>query len=200
MARKRTKTLAHYESRPPPLKQHPIEEQTGRWLSMRTETHSASTRINVNAQRASRFFALPPEVRLRIYESVFAENPDPTALYRSSAPYFRPGHERLPRTDTTLLLTCRRIWLEANHLPLKLATHRFWFFNGPLDLARLKQSARTLAATQPFGGIVMDESDAEENRIPLENERYREFFERLTPLDRTQLGHVQIFAFTALAL
>lgn len=186
MARKKSKTSVRAESEVRQL-QHlqDVEKRTGRTLSVRTKAHLASLRIKVKKQRTSRFFTLPAEIRVRIYECVFAEYHDPNELYKTTARYFRPGYEGRLKTDTTMLLTCRRVWIEANHLPLKLATHAFWFFNGPLDLARLKQGA---AADMDI------ENGDETKRVPSEINRYQSFFQRMTPLNRLQLNRIHIFA------
>ncbi|KAK3717939.1 hypothetical protein LTR37_005365 [Vermiconidia calcicola] len=167
-----------------------IEDETGSRLSLRTTLNSPGLLSCVNDQRSSPFFQLPPELRLRVYELVFAEFDDAVHPYSTSAPYFRPGYEAPHKTDTKLLLACRRIWLEANHLPMKLATNSFWFFNGPRDLARLRQSSATL-----FEKKNTDTGMRRTCNVYLsETERYMDFFQRLTPLNRTQLEHVHIFA------
>ncbi|KAK3707038.1 hypothetical protein LTR37_012370 [Vermiconidia calcicola] len=148
-----------------------IEDKTGGRLSLPTALKSPGLLSCVRDQRSSPFY-------------VFEYHP-----YNKSAPYFRPGYAASHKTDTKLLLACRRTWLEANHLPMKLATHSFWFFNGPLDLARLRQSSATL--------FDRDHINTGMNRTckihPPEPYRYADFFQRLTPLSRTQLEHVHIF-------
>ena len=47
--------------------------------------------------------------------------------YKEDDFYYRPEHRARHITSTSLLLTCRRSWLEANHLPLQLGDHSFWF-------------------------------------------------------------------------
>ena len=165
-----------------------IEGKTGRSLSLRTRTPLAVLRVGVNRQRSSRLLSLPTELRLLIYEFVFHQYEDEARQYKGSAPYRRPGYAAPRKTDTTLLLTCRRVWLEANHLPLQLSIQAFWFYNGPLDLQRLTQSASTLRES-------IDKSQSQKNkRTPSEPDRYVEFFKSLTPLNFAQLNHVHIFA------
>ncbi|KAK6388625.1 hypothetical protein LTR65_007781 [Meristemomyces frigidus] len=164
-----------------------VEHRTHRTVSIRPNAPTARLRLGVNQQRASRFFRLPPELRMRIYGDVFAPYDDEGRRYRTTAVYYRPGYEAHHQTETSPLLACRRIWLEANHLPLELATHTFWFSGGPLDSQRMREAA-----------AAQEREDNEEsqlaNRTPTEPERFQQVFEKLTPLNFTSLNRVHFFA------
>ncbi|EME84114.1 uncharacterized protein MYCFIDRAFT_173162 [Pseudocercospora fijiensis CIRAD86] len=99
---------------------------------------------------------LPKEIRDMIFEYATAQYEDMDRKYKETAFWCRPGHgvshvpfklhchilsKLYPRaqvsfetfidygphkTCTNLLLTCRRIWLEANALPMKQAVFTFW--------------------------------------------------------------------------
>ena len=166
-----------------PTSRRGIEKQTGRTLSMRTSTPLARLRIGVKKQRQSNFFKLPPELRNHVYRYVFSEvqsGPE----YPPAANWRRPGYLAPMGTHTSFLSTCRKIWLEAHSLPMSLKTPTFWFWNGPRDLARIQQSYAALDDAHA-GGIVVPAS---------ETEHLQRFFKSLTPLNRTDIDHIQIFA------
>ncbi|KAK4986415.1 hypothetical protein LTR50_005321 [Elasticomyces elasticus] len=77
------------------------------------------------------FFKLPLELRIEVYEWVFAQYEDQRQPYPDTSYYYRPGYTAKACIDTRLLLTCRRVWLEGNAIPMRSATHTFWFFRGP---------------------------------------------------------------------
>jgi hypothetical protein len=80
---------------------------------------------NIDDQRGSPLFSvLPPEIRNRIF--AFASTAFETLPYHPSAWFYRPGHDAHRRISTTLLATCKRIYLEAFTLPLRLNEHVFW--------------------------------------------------------------------------
>ncbi|KAF2168285.1 hypothetical protein M409DRAFT_21723 [Zasmidium cellare ATCC 36951] len=81
-----------------------------------------------NLQEDSPLFAvLPAELRTTIFELATQPYDDPSHPYKEEDYYYRPGHHTKPKTDTALLLTCRLIWLETNHLPLHQSCPTFWF-------------------------------------------------------------------------
>ena len=67
---------------------------------------------------------------------------------------------------------------------MSLKTPTFWFWNGPRDLARIEQSYAALDDART-GSIAIPAS---------ETEHLQRFFKSLTPLNRTDINHVQIFA------
>jgi hypothetical protein len=85
------------------------------------------------------FSKLPGEIRLQIYQLVLSQETDSTRPIdkHSISPLYRPGHTHRTQICTTLLLTCRLIYYEAKHIPLRSATHHFrylgstsWLYTG----------------------------------------------------------------------
>jgi hypothetical protein len=70
--------------------------------------------------------------------------------------------------STDLLLTCRRIWLEASHWPMEQAVHSFWF-----------DSDRRPKWTEAVSSDVF---------------RLKKFMEKFTPTQRLHIKHVQLSA------
>ncbi|KXS97991.1 hypothetical protein AC578_8745 [Pseudocercospora eumusae] len=61
-----------------------------------------------------------------IFEYATAQFEDLSKKYKETAFWYRPGHRAPHKTCTNLLLTCRRIWLETNALPMKQAVFTSW--------------------------------------------------------------------------
>ena len=165
-----------------PVSRQGIERQTGRILSMRTAAPLAKLRMHINQQKASPFFKLPAEIRNDVYELVFAEYT--IGQYPPTAKWMRSGYEGQKNTDCALLLTCRQVWIEAYNIPISLATPTFWFWNGPRDLARMELSH---AAPE-------DKIDETTTICTSETQYFQQFFKNLTPINRTNIQNVQIFA------
>lgn len=91
-------------------------------------------REEVNLQLSSPLFngRIPAEVRDRIFEYVLTENEG--ATYEQNTHYARPGYGAYTSLLTDLLLTCRRVYLEAHHLPLINREHVFWHGREPKGL------------------------------------------------------------------
>lgn len=92
------------------------------------ETDPTSTNLSkCHLQQQSPLFGLPAELRNCIFQYAtmphYSENE--TDL-RSPETDYHPGSLNKYITSTDLLLTCRRVWLEANHLPMLQAKHCFW--------------------------------------------------------------------------
>jgi hypothetical protein len=80
---------------------------------------------NIDDQRGSPLFSvLPPEIRNRIF--AFACTAFETIPYTPNDWFYRPGYHAHRRISATLLATCKRIYLEAFTLPLRLNEHVFW--------------------------------------------------------------------------
>jgi hypothetical protein len=87
-----------------------------------------------NEQSASPLFAvLPRELRDLIWAYATAPYEDPNAKFEENAYYYRPGHTARLGTETSLLQTCRRVWLEANTLPMLQAEHSFYYHRAAPD-------------------------------------------------------------------
>ncbi|KAK8098556.1 uncharacterized protein PG998_014042 [Apiospora kogelbergensis] len=77
------------------------------------------------------FCAIPSEIRTLVFEYALAPHDDLNKQYAKDRMYCRPGQLYHPKTDTSLLQTCKRVFQEARLLPVALATHTFWLFGGP---------------------------------------------------------------------
>ena len=87
-----------------------------------------------NEQEASPLFStLPRELRDMIWAYATLQYEDPNGKNNRSAHDQRLGHTTRLITDTALLLTCRRTWLEANAMPIAQAEHSFYNFHSAPD-------------------------------------------------------------------
>jgi hypothetical protein len=104
-----------------------IETRTKKALTI--ETNPSPENISkCNQQLQSPLFGiLPPEIRNDIFSLALMQYEDLTQTYPENDFSYRPGHRARRIVSTELLLTCRRIWLEANHWPMEQAVHSFWF-------------------------------------------------------------------------
>jgi hypothetical protein len=86
---------------------------------------------DVNLQLSSPLFngRIPSEIRDHIFEYVLTE--DDQILFQLDSHYSRPDYRARKSLLTNLLLTCRRVYLEAHHLPLINKEHVFWHYREP---------------------------------------------------------------------
>jgi hypothetical protein len=104
-----------------------IETRTKKALTIETKP-SPENISKCNQQLQSPLFGiLPPEIRNDIFSLALMQYEDLTQTYPENDFSYRPGHRARRIVSTELLLTCRRIWLEANHWPMEQAVHSFWF-------------------------------------------------------------------------
>lgn len=111
----------------------------------------ASTLQNINLQLSSPLYArLPKEIRDMIFRFAIIEFIGTTSSegllgHRTSSRIYhqntnqtptRPGHVGITKVCLSLLLTCRRIYMETHHLPIQLKEHIFYrpCFIGPPSL------------------------------------------------------------------
>jgi hypothetical protein len=91
--------------------------------------NNAST---INYQETSPLFAdIPSEIRNSIFELALTADYDETRPYRADRAFYRPGYLCHTKINCSLLLTCKRAYLESRSLPLSVNEHVFWLFNGP---------------------------------------------------------------------
>lgn len=91
---------------------------------------------NVNEQSTSPIFnRLPQEIRDQIFGYTVTEETETNLLKIYPQIYNRPGYRASKYVDISLLLTCRRIYLETYHLPIRAKEHVFYHApeTGPLD-------------------------------------------------------------------
>lgn len=82
---------------------------------------------NVHPQNQSALFnALPAEVRNRIFSIALTAYDDKSKPYRPQNWFYRPDWHFHRKISTTLLRTCKRVYLECHLLPLALNSHTFW--------------------------------------------------------------------------
>lgn len=149
-----------------------LELRTRRTLSIGTALTDGNL-AKCNPQAQCPLYQLPKELRDMIFVFATAPYEDPQRRYKDTAFYCRPGHTARHRTETNLLLTCRRAWLEANALPMQQAEHAFFFTRGPYN-------------SHFDANWFRNNTD--------ENVRYREFLERLTKRNLRNVTNVHLFA------
>lgn len=119
--------MAHISPSPPPDMEHEdVDEEL-----VEGPLVARLRREEINLQKSSPLFngRIPAEVRDHIFEYVLTEDED--GYYDRDTHYTRPGYERHTSLLTNLLLTCRRAYLEAYHLPLINREHVFWHHREP---------------------------------------------------------------------
>ncbi|KAL8895493.1 MAG: hypothetical protein Q9207_008151 [Kuettlingeria erythrocarpa] len=98
-------------------------------------THSITK--DVNPQHDSPLFStLPPEVRNSIFELALTAYEDSTRKCKRNRFSYRPGFTCPHRIDTSLLLTCRRVYTETASLPASINEHVSWYWRGPLTMRK----------------------------------------------------------------
>lgn len=150
-----------------------IEFQTSRKLSIETRpTPEAIASCNPQSQ-SPLFSTLPPEIRTYIFSLALLQYEDLSNPYPEHDYCYRPGHRARHIVSTSLLQTCRLVWLEANHWSMTQAVHYFWY-----DEDRRPDWARTLST----------------GRFVTEDERFEDFFSRLTDVQYSRVKRIHIFA------
>ena len=82
---------------------------------------------NVHPQHQSALFnAIPAEVRNRIFSIALTAYDDKSKRYQPRNWFYRPDWHFHRKISTTVLRTCKRIYLESHLLPLALSSHTFW--------------------------------------------------------------------------
>lgn len=102
-----------------------LEATTKRPITIST-TLTPSNLSQCHQQPQSRLFALPAELREIIFSLATAPYYAYGTYRNKSELHYRPDHQAHRTTSTTLLLTCRRIWLEAHHMPMQQAHHCYY--------------------------------------------------------------------------
>jgi hypothetical protein len=96
------------------------------------------------------FSKLPGEIRFQIYQLVLSQTHDPSRPIdaHSISPLYRPGHTSRTTINTNLLLTCKLVYYEAKHIPLRSSTHHFrylgstsWLYTSSHYLHHLSQQS-----------------------------------------------------------
>ncbi|ESK95140.1 hypothetical protein Moror_13872 [Moniliophthora roreri MCA 2997] len=79
------------------------------------------------------YSAVPPEIRNMIFALALLYTYDKSRPFSTDTYYYRPDFLYRDRIDTSLLLTCRQVYLETWSLPLSRNDHVFWCYRGPHD-------------------------------------------------------------------
>ena len=109
-----------------------IERLTQRKVGIEFNEYNAQGKFD--EQEASPLFSkLPRELRDLIWEYATAPFEDEDGKFEATAYYYRPGHTARLKTDTAILLTCRRAFSEANALPMLQAEHSFYYHRAAPD-------------------------------------------------------------------
>ena len=86
-----------------------------------------TSRPYINPQIASPLFSkLPAEIRNHIFHYALLLYPDPEHPYSKHSFWYRPGYTHTRAITTNLLLTCRRVYLETDLLPVVHNEHVVW--------------------------------------------------------------------------
>lgn len=149
-----------------------IELRTKRHVSIETSQSDANLAKCHPQTQSPLYFKLPKELRDYVFKLSCTQSPKEQQGYDLNSYYYRPGHTARLKTYTSLLLTCRRTWLEANALPMREAEHAFWFQRGPHD-------------RHPDAGW--------QANIRNETDRYRRFFKSLNRHTLANVSHVHLF-------
>ncbi|KAK3052301.1 hypothetical protein LTR09_006511 [Extremus antarcticus] len=146
-----------------------IEEKTRQQVTISTGLTSANLfKSNVQIQ-SPLFNRLPAELRNMIF--CFATRPDhhPKVTWNKYHQEFQPDDSGSYKHLTSLLQTCRLVWLETNYMLLQQATHRFFFNSFDYDAP----------------GYAICDAKAQ---------RHLEFCRSLTPNGRLNLHHIHYWS------
>ena len=92
-----------------------------------TAVAKITSRPYINPQIASPLFSvLPAEIRSLIFYYALLGYPDPTRPYSKHSFWYRPGYTHSRAIAVALLLTCRRVYLETDLLPVMHNEHVIW--------------------------------------------------------------------------
>lgn len=161
--------------------QRSVADRTKRHVGIEHEpTPDNLARSNPQTQ-SPLFSTIPAELRNQIFALALQQYDDPdTEQYGIDDLHYRPDHRARHIVSTTLLLTCRRIWLEANHLPMTQAVHAFWYGH------RHRRPEWCLRDPDDIRG--------EEDDQGTEDGRFKAFIDSLGTLQLANLAHIRVFA------
>ena len=167
----RRKGLPAKMATPPKLVEQ-IELKTKRCITIETALDERTLRKCHPQSQSPLYCKLPKELRDYILELSCTQSPNRAHPYDLNNYYYRPGHTARLEIHTSLLQTCRRIWLESSGLPMRQAEHAFWFQRGPYDRH----------GDQGWRANVKNERD-----------RYKRFFSSLTTRNLPNVTHIRMF-------
>lgn len=103
-----------------------ISRTTMRQLTMETSLEDHLHKCHQQDQ-SPLFGQLPKEIRDLIFSFATDQYEDMQNKYSETAFHYRPGNRGPLTTSTSLLSTCRRIWLETSQLPIRKSKITMWF-------------------------------------------------------------------------
>ena len=77
------------------------------------------------------FGRMPGEIRTQIFREALTASYNKSRPFHETTCYYRPGHRYALKVDTNLLLTCRRIYIEAAAFPVPINKYYFWYWRAP---------------------------------------------------------------------
>lgn len=155
-----------------------LERHTKKVISIESSP-TAENILKCNQQSQSPLFGrFPPEIRNEIFSLALLQYEDVTKPYRKNRERYRPGHRAPHIISTNLLLTCRRIWLEANHWPMEHAVHSFW---GYYDDSGYDRDPEVSGRSED--GLYYHSDDVD----------FEPFNKKLTVLQRSRVKHIHVF-------
>ena len=118
--------------------------------SVNTSTTLQFSAMDVNQQSACPLFTIiPPEIRNKIFRLALLSYCDPNQPpYPLNEYYARPDYLRPRRIDTSLLETCRLIYLETRLVPIIYNEHVVWCYRGPPNALRPKRHFECMTPEQ----------------------------------------------------
>jgi len=119
-----------YTQRRFPCLSKAVEHKARRTVSIATDA-TLENLAKCHPQAQSPLFPLPQELRDLIYAFALAPWNSRAHAYGTREYYYRPDCVAKHMVLTDLLLTCRRVWLEANAVAIKQWRPRFWYGRGP---------------------------------------------------------------------
>lgn len=102
-------------------------KRASKHASKPTAIAKITSRPYINPQIASPLFStLPAEIRSHIFYYALLAYPDPARQYSKHSFWYRPGYTHASAINVNLLLTCRRVYLETDLLPVVYNEHVIW--------------------------------------------------------------------------
>lgn len=152
-----------------------VERQCDRAVVIDTsETEEVTSKCH--SQEQAPIFSLPREIRDEIWAFATAQFEDADHKYEAKEYYCRPGHRARSKTYSELLLTCRRVWIEAHAMPMLQARAVYWYKRPAPDQRDPEWTARlTNSNRADFGHLHMFTQMCEIERLTKYKGRLRNY-------------------------
>jgi hypothetical protein len=130
------------------------------------------------------FSAIPAETRNRIFSIALTAYDDKSKPYHPQNWFYRPDWHFHRKISTTLLRTCKRVYLECHLLPLALNSHTFWAGPARAPPAEYFPGAYKKPLLSGLGRLLSNWAASE---------NFRGFFNKLTAEQRAAVGELHFF-------